>query len=177
MIRVFIGLDLPEDIKRSLGLLKRPVRGAKWVPLENLHLTVRFIGEVSENCLQIIKEELREISFYSFKVKIKDIGHFSAKSTPKVIWAGVDPHEEIMELREKIDEALSKVKIPLEKKKYIPHVTLARLRGTNFQEVVEFLQQGMGFFTREFVLGQMILFSSKQKEEGSVYSIEEIFKF
>jgi len=177
MIRVFIGLDLPEDIKRSLGLLKSPVRGAKWVPLENLHITVRFIGEVSENTLQIIKEELREISFYNFKVKLKDIGHFSAKSSPKIIWAGVEPIEEIMELRERIDEALSRVNIPLEKKKYIPHLTLARLKGSQFPDVAEYLQQGMGFFTREFEVGEMILFSSKQKEEGSVYSVEEIFKF
>ena len=177
MIRVFIGLDLPEDIKRSLGLLKSSVRGAKWVPLENLHITIRFIGEVPENILQNIKEELREISFYNFKVKFKDIGHFSAKSTPKVIWVGLDPLEEIMELREKIDEALTKANIPLEKKKYIPHVTLARLKGSKFPEVAEYLQQGMGFFTREFEIGEMILYSSKQKEEGSVYSVEEIFKF
>jgi RNA 2',3'-cyclic 3'-phosphodiesterase len=177
MIRIFIGLDLPEDIKRSLGLLKSSVRGAKWVPLENLHLTIRFIGEVPENILQNIKEELREISFYNFKVKLKGVGLFSAKSNPKVIWVGLDPLEEIMELREKIDEALTKVNIPLEKKKYIPHVTLARLKGARFSEVAEYLQQGIGFFTREFEFGEMVLFSSKQKEEGSIYSVEEIFKF
>jgi 2'-5' RNA ligase len=105
------------------------------------------------------------------------LGHFSSKSFPKVLWAGVDPPDEIMELRARIDETLNKLNFPTEKKKYIPHVTLARFSGTQFIEVANLLQQSMGFFTREIEFDRVILFSSKQNEKGSVYSIEEIFPF
>ncbi len=177
MIRVFTAIRLPEDIKRSLTLLKGNLRGAKWVSQENLHITLRFIGEVTEKDLQGIKEELRNISFYPFKLKLKDLGHFSAKSTPRVLWVGVDPKEEILELKERIDTGLLNLNIPRDKKKYVPHVTLARFKGSNFEEVAQYLQAGLGFFTREFELNEMVLFSSKTKEDEPQYSIEEIFPF
>lgn len=177
MIRVFVALILPQDIKNSVSLLKGDMQGAKWVPTSDLHLTIRFIGEVSEKQLQNIKEELREISGFPLTLRLKDLRHFSGRAGPKVIWVGVEPIEELTELREMVDAALLKANIPLEEKKFKPHVTLARLKGTPFEILGEYLQAGMGFYTRDIEFKEMALFSSKQKEEGVVYSIEEVFPF
>lgn len=177
MIRTFVALSLPQDIKSSLSLLKGQLRGAKWISSENLHLTIRFIGDVNENQLQNIKEELREVSFLPFKTRLKDLGHFSGRSGPKVVWVGVEYIEELKELREKVDAALLRANIPQEKENFKPHVTLARLKGTPFEDLAEYLQAGMGFYTREIEFNEIGLFSSKQKEDLTIYSLEEVFPF
>lgn len=177
MIRVFVALNLPQDIKSSLSLLKADLRGAQWVPLPNLHLTIRFIGEVNEQQLQFIKEELREVSLLPFSLRLKDLGHFSGRSGPNIIWVGVDPMEELLELRTLVDLALLKANVPLEKLNFKPHVTLAKLKGTPIELLAEYFQAGMGFYTREIEFKEMVLISSKLRKDGPVYSEEEIFKF
>ena len=177
MIRVFIALNLPQDIKSSLSLLQKRMQGAKWTPTENLHLTIRFIGEVSLQQLKIIKEELREISFLPFKIKLKDLGHFSGRSGPKVIWVGVEPLDDLFELRKKVDDALTRANIPREKSNFHPHVTVAKLKGTTFESLAKYLQGQMGFYTREMEFKEMVLLSSKTREECSIYSLEETFIF
>jgi RNA 2',3'-cyclic 3'-phosphodiesterase len=177
VIRLFVALNLPLDIKSSLSLLKAELRGAQWVPSSNLHLTIRFIGEVNEQQLQVIKEELREVSFFPFSLRLKDLGHFSGRSGPNTIWVGVDPKEDLLELRTLVDSALLRAKVPLEKLNFKPHVTLAKLKGVSLESLVEYFQAGMGFYTRKIEFNEMVLISSKLRKDGPVYSEEEIFKF
>lgn len=172
-----MALNLPQDIKSSLSLLRSEVRGAQWVPLDNLHLTIRFIGEVNEQQLQVIKEELREISFFPFSLRLKDLGHFSGKSGPNVIWVGVDPKEDLLELRKMVDAALLRANVPLEKLTFKPHITIAKLKNPPLELLAEYFQAGMGFFTREIEFKEMALISSKHSKDGPIYSQEEIFYF
>lgn len=175
MIRIFTAIELPEDIKDSLTSLKTKIKGAKWVDRAQMHLTLSFIGEVSEHVLKEIKNELESLELNSFKIKLKGLGFWQSNGIPKVIWVGVDPNDNLNLLKEKIDQHLKNIGVLIDKKKYIPHITLARVRGGNLKDLAQMAEGHSLFETREFSVNEFILFSSKLTSKGAIHSNESVF--
>ena len=175
MPRLFIAVDIPETIKKNLESMFFGIPGARWVSLDQLHLTVRFIGDVDGVMFLDIKDRLAEINISPFDIKMKGLGHFPPRGAPRIIWAGLEKSETLMFLRKKIDTALLQIGVTPEKRKFSPHITLARLKNTPPQKVARFLS-GNGFFSQEpFQVEDFKLYSSTLTPKGAIHKVERIY--
>ena len=175
MIRLFVALSLPETVRRQLGLLDGGVPGARWTSLENLHLTLRFIGEGDGRTAQDIDDALAAIDTSPFSLELAGVGEFGGKM-PHMLWAGVRPNEKLLHLQRKVETALQRIRLPPEKRKYSPHVTVARLRGAPLPKVREFLQAHALFASLEFRVESFALYSSQLSHNGSIYRMEREYR-
>lgn len=175
MIRLFVALDIPNEIKSKLLELKRTYAGFKWLSGENMHLTLQFIGEVREEEYRKIVDALEDVQMSALELSIKGVGSFGPSSNPKILYASVEENSLLFDLQSEIREKLLEV-IQLEKQKFIPHVTLARLKNANTLSVSSFLEANHDFKTPSFSVDTFKLLSSKLVPEGPQYSVEQEFE-
>src|SRR5690348_3750710 len=121
-MRLFVALPLPDDVAQGLLMLQSGVPGARWSTREQLHLTLRFIGEADGRDANAIDEALATISAPRFTLELKGVGAFGGKN-PRALWAGVAPNEALIHLQRKIESAIQRLGFPAEERKYTPHVT------------------------------------------------------
>ena len=175
MPRLFIAVDLPDAIKKNLESMFFGIPGARWVALDQLHLTVRFIGDVDGSLFLDIKSALVETRISPFNIQLKGVGHFPPRGAPRVIWVGIEKSEPLQLLRKKIDGTLLKIGVKPEKRKFSPHITLARLKNTPPQKVANFLS-GNGLFSQEpFQIDDFKLYSSTLTPKGAIHKVEKIY--
>ncbi|MFN4196961.1 MAG: RNA 2',3'-cyclic phosphodiesterase [Caldimicrobium sp.] len=182
MVRAFLAIDLPWDIKKALYNLKNIPEPKeiklKWVEEENLHLTLKFFGNISENLVEKIFKLCEKAcqDIFHFRIALSEIGIFPEVGDPRVLWIGIEnSSENIMDLYRKIEKALKPLKLDNKKEKFHPHITLMRIRNINnmmeFQQYVERLKKeaqklkGLSFIVNEIVLFKSDLFPSGPKYE------------
>ena len=166
MPRLFIAVDLPETIRENLESMSFGIPGAKWVSPEQLHLTVRFIGDVDGALFRDIKNILDEVNLASFSLQLKGVGYFPPRGAPRVLWVGLEKSEPLQLLRKKIDARLLRVRVEPEGRKFSPHITLARLKNSPVQKIANFLS-GNGLFSQEpFQVEDFKLYSSILSPKG-----------
>jgi 2'-5' RNA ligase len=175
MIRLFVALELPEAVRSRLSLLQGGVPGARWASDEQLHLTLRFIGEVDDNVAHDIDDALAGIRAPAFTLELAGVGEFGGKN-PRALWAGVRPSEALLHLQKKVETALQRIGLPAEERKFSAHVTLARLRGASREKVVQFLTHHALFGSGPFEVDRFVLFSSHLGSGGSVYHPERTYR-
>src|SRR5437764_14881468 len=127
MLRLFVGIEFPPELKLRLSLLCTGVPGARWVDAGNLHLTLRFIGEVGEDVAADIDEALARLRARRFALQLAGTGVFGG-GRPRALWVGVERQPELVALRDKIEQALIRIGLEPESRKFAPHVTRARAR-------------------------------------------------
>ena len=172
MIRLFVALDLPEGVKDRLAMLGAGVPGAKWLPRENLHLTLRFIGEVPEDHLADIHHGLARIRQAPFDLALAGIGSFHQGRKATDLWVGVDRNEALQHLHDKVGQALQREGIDLEKRRFTPHVTLARLQKAPEERIAGFIAEHNLFRAPLFRVEQFTLFSSFLSSSNAIYTPE-----
>lgn len=175
MIRLFVALELPESIRERLVLLQGGVPGARWSTSEQLHLTLRFIGEVPENVGHDVDDALATIRAPAFELELSGVGEFGGK-TPRALWAGVKNHEALLHLQRKIETALQRIGLAPEPRKFSPHITLARLKAAPWEKVMQFLSHAALFSAGPFEVTQFVLFSSHLSASGSIYHQERVYR-
>jgi RNA 2',3'-cyclic 3'-phosphodiesterase len=139
-MRLFVGIDIPEDVKAKLraALARlRPLADFRWSPIENLHVTTKFIGEWPEEKLEEMKAALAEVnSPTAVDIAIRGLGWFPNPHRPRVFWAGVHAGEELRALTIATDEAVARLGVPAETREFRPHLTLARIKdGVGLESV------------------------------------------
>jgi 2'-5' RNA ligase len=129
-MRIFIGLDIPAEIRERLHQYVERIRSfspaARWARVESLHVTLKFIGEVSEAKIQEIQRALVQIKAQPFEIEFKDIGFFPSARSARVFWAGATATDALPQLVSMIEESVDKLGIAREKRAYHAHLTLAR---------------------------------------------------
>lgn len=130
-MRLFISVEIPDDIKNYLGKIQEEFIGnhsnkVGLVNVNNIHLTLKFLGEVQPNNVELIKENLKKIKFENFSVYLDMIGVFPSENYIRVIWVGLKPEKGILDLQKNIDEKLKK--LFKKEKNFKPHMTLARVK-------------------------------------------------
>jgi 2'-5' RNA ligase len=168
MIRLFVAVPLPEDVRGSLAGITAGVPGARWTPVENLHLTLRFIGEVPEPDFHDIAEALSTIEGAPFSIRIKGVGQFGDRRRAKMLWAGIEPAEQVQLLRNRVENRLTRLGLEPEGRKYMPHITLARLKDSPVDRVGRYLFDNGRFETPFFEVARFALFSSHLGQAGGV---------
>ncbi len=170
MLRLFTGIELPVLLRQRLVLLQGGLDGAKWVERDNFHLTLNFIGEVSEQVAEDAHDALSGIRTPPFDIELKGTGSFARGDNVKVLWVGVEKNEVLHRLKEKIDRARAKYDVPVEKRKYLPHVTLARFRHAPEEaKIAEFMATHNLFSGDAFTVDHFTLFRTHQTKHGSEY--------
>ena len=171
MPRMFIAIDLSDVVKESILLLQNGLRGAKWIARENLHLTIRFIGEVSELEVDDIHSALCKVRSVPFVLKLGGAGVFSTGSRPRSVWIGVKNESPIVSLKSDIDSALARVGFGTDGRKYVPHVTVAKLKG-RCSNLFDFMARLDYMPASSMEIGQFVLFSSYLSRKGPKYTPE-----
>jgi 2'-5' RNA ligase len=174
MIRLFVALELPETVKQRLVMLGGGIPGARWLDEGQLHLTLRFIGEVTENVAHDIDDTLVGLRAPAFTLELAGTGEFGGKN-PRALWAGVRPNEALLHLQKKIETALQRIGLAAEERKFTPHVTLARLKAAPRDKIVQFLTRHSLYASGPFPVDAFVLFSSHPGQEGSVYHPERVY--
>jgi 2'-5' RNA ligase len=174
-MRLFVSIALPDDVARSLALLQTGVPGARWQTREQLHLTLRFIGEVDGRDRAAIDDALASISAPAFSAELKGVGSFGGKR-PHALWVGVAANDALLHLQRKIESALQRIGLEADGRKYTPHVSLARLKGTPNGHVVDFLTDHALYASAPFAVNGFILYSSLLTPNGSIYRAEKAYR-
>ena len=173
MPRLFVAIDLPERIRGDVSSLYEAIHGASWTPEDNLHLTLRFIGEADGDAIQRIDSALRSVEFKPFTMRLKSTGFFPPRGQPKILWCGVARNEELLSLQKQTERALtSKASLPPQDRKFSPHITIARLKDSPEQKLAQFLTTNALFETENLTVSKITLYSSLLKRDGAVYTKE-----
>ncbi len=170
-MRLFVALDIPDAVAATLWLLQAGVPGARWQKREQLHLTLRFIGEVDGAEAAAIDDALAALSVPSFPLALKAVGSFGGR-TPRDLWAGVTPSQPLNHLQRKIESALQRIGLEPDGRKFTPHVTLARLKAPQGGAVADYLTDHALYLSPPFQVERYCLYSSKLTSDGSIYRIE-----
>ena len=174
MPRLFIGLELPELVRMRLGLVRSPLPGAKWIEPEDMHITLRFAGDIDNPQADELVGFLDQVEFRPFEVTIRDMGAFGGRD-PRVVWAGVEGGAQLEQLQRSVDRACRSAGLPPEPRAFKPHVTLARLKGTSAEDVAHFLGARARLAVEPFPVDHFALFSSRPRVGGGPYVVENIF--
>jgi 2'-5' RNA ligase len=175
MQRLFVALAVPDDVAQALALLQSGVPGARWQTREQLHLTLRFIGEVDGRDAAMIEDALAAIDAPAFELSPHGVGEFGGKH-PHTLWAGVRASEPLLHLQRKIETALQRAGQPPDRQKYTPHITLARLNRANLGRVMDWLTDHALASAPAFTVGGFILYSSVLTSDGSIYRAERAYR-
>lgn len=172
MPRLFTALEIPRDAALSLSLLRGGLPGARWTDVENYHLTLRFIGDVEGHVADEIANALDRVHRSSFSLALSGVGAFGSKK-PHAVWAGVRPSPDLNALQAEIERICQRMGLPSDPRKFMPHVTLARLRNSSPVDVAHYLSGRGNFSTLPFKVGRFVLMSSRDSVGGGPYIVEE----
>jgi 2'-5' RNA ligase len=174
MPRLFTALEIPRDAALSLSLLRGGLPGARWLDVENYHITLRFIGDVDGPTADEVVNALDRVDRSSFSLSLSGIGSFGAKK-PHSIWAGVSPSAELMALQAEIERICQRIGLAPDTRRFSPHVTLARLRHARVSDVVSYLSGRGDFRTESFDVGRFVVMSARDSVGGGPYLVEEAY--
>jgi len=179
-MRTFIAIELPKEIKDSLAKLQNQLNesGAdvKWVEPQNLHLTLKFLGERDEKKVKQIAQVIEKIAQGkgSFQARIASLGAFPGIKSPRVIWVGINQGDsETKEIAKELEEEIAKTGIPKEDRPFSSHITIGRIRSSlNRERLVQGLQEladDLAGKNLEFCIAKFTLFKSILTPKGPIY--------
>jgi RNA 2',3'-cyclic 3'-phosphodiesterase len=167
-MRLFAAIEIPADLKEALrsfvGRL-RPVANIAWSPVDNLHVTTKFIGEWPEPRLDEMKSALASVPLSApVDITVKGVGWFPNARRPRVFWAGVEGGEPLCALAHATEQAVARLGVPVEQRTYSPHLTLARIRVAvpldRLHQALQSLPAGCDFYFGSFTAAQFFLYLS-----------------
>ena len=172
-MRLFVGLELPWEVRQRMALLMGAgIPGARWVPAENYHVTLRFIGEAPRHLADEIDHALAALKAPSFALTLAGIGTFAKGGRSQSLWLGVARSEPLERLQSKIETALQRCGLEPERRRFQPHVTLARLDNAAEAKLAGFVQAHNLFRTDPVTVEHFTLFRSLLGKEQPVYTPE-----
>jgi RNA 2',3'-cyclic 3'-phosphodiesterase len=171
MPRLFTAIELPEALREDLSALEAPLPGAHWTHEDNLHITLRFAGDIDNRTADEFAAELSGIDLDSFTLRISGVGAFGGNG-PRILYAGVAPSPQLEALARAHERAARNAGLEPEKRTFKAHVTLARMRRGRGEAVARWLQRHARFSSGPFAVTRFLLMSSRPKTGGGPY-VEE----
>jgi 2'-5' RNA ligase len=172
-MRLFVALDLPRTLRDRLSMLAGGgLPGARWVPPDNYHMTLRFIGETPFHRAEEIDTALASLRARGFALTLSGVGTFTKGGRSTALWVGVERNPQLDHLQTKIETALQRCGLDPERRRFQPHVTLARLDNVPEGKLVSYVQAHNLFRADPLPVEHFTLFSSLLGKEASVYTPE-----
>lgn len=174
MPRLFIGLEVPEQLGTELSFLRGGLPGARWIDAENYHVTLRFLGDIDDRTANEVELLLGGIRQSNVEIVLDGLDAFGG-DRPRSIFVRVRPSPELTELQADLERLARRAGLPAEPRKFTPHITLARLRGVSSRTVADWLSMRGGFFGQKFRADSFVLFSSRTSIGGGPYVAEATY--
>ena len=174
MPRLFTGLELPETVVGQIALARGGVVGARWLEPEDYHVTLRFVGDVDTRTAHDIAETLDEIRRPTARVQFDGLGWFGGDK-PRQLVARIKAEPSLMDLQAEQERRLRRIGLPPETRKFMPHVTLARLRGVGPRAVADYLASRGILAVEAFTAERFVLFSAREGSGGGPYIVEAAY--
>jgi 2'-5' RNA ligase len=174
MPRLFTGIEIPPAVGDALSLLRGGLPGARWLEPDSYHVTLRFIGDIDERTADEVAGQLSRVRRASFAVAFEGLDSFGTRKPHAIVARATFPAA-LGELQAEHERIMQRIGLPPEPRKFTPHVTLARLRGTSIREVAEYLSLRGGFTTAAFPVNRFVLFSSRDQTGGGPYLVEDAY--
>lgn len=162
-------------VREALTLLCDDIARARWTPPAQQHLTLRFIGDVSTESRQLIEDALGRVRVASFFLAVEGVGRFPPRGHPAVVWAGVNGHPHLHQLRQQVDDRLLGTGVPFELRPFVPHFTLARTAGSSAGAVEQWLKRHRDFAGPAWRVDAFHLVKSVTTPDGSAYTVLRTF--
>jgi RNA 2',3'-cyclic 3'-phosphodiesterase len=174
MPRLFIALEVPRSVAAGLSLLKGGIPGSRWVDPENFHLTLRFVGDIDNKHADDLAEALDHIRVPPLTLSVNGLSVFGSKK-PHALIALVDHQPHLSELHFSIERLCQRLGFAAEPRKFVPHITLARLKNTKPEEAAFYLSQHGLVSVPNFTVSRFVLMSSRDSVGGGPYAIEATY--
>ena len=174
MPRLFTAIEIPEIVRAQLALVRGNLPGAKWVEMEDMHLTIRFFGDFGNLEADELVSTLARVDFDPFELKITGLGVFGGRD-PRALFAGIADSEPLNALQRASERAARAARLPPETRAFKPHITLARLKNAKPELVARFLSARPPLQAWPFTVDQFTLMSSRPGVGGGPYVREERF--
>ncbi|SON57317.1 2'-5' RNA ligase [Hartmannibacter diazotrophicus] len=174
MPRLFTAVEIPRDIAMQLSLLRGGLHGARWIDPENFHVTLRFIGDIDDRTADEVADALDRVNRRSFTLQIRGLDAFSSRG-PHALIASIEPTASLLELQAEQERLMQRLGLKPEPRRFHPHVTLARLRGTTSSEVADWLAMRGDYRLPAFEVSRFVLYSSRSSVGGGPYLVEEAY--
>jgi len=168
-VRLFIAIELPNGIKNELGRLRTNIEGVRWMPAEQFHLTLAFLGEVDEETALRLSANLAEIRTATFELTLAEASCFPSQQRPRVIWIGVKPEPRLLKLAAAVQQSALNSGIFLEERPFSPHITLARLKSPSTDELSDYINRKSGLTLTPFSVKEFTLFQSSLSSQGALH--------
>ena len=169
MLRLFVGLGMPETVQDALLGLTEGIPGATWISHENYHITLRFLGDMQEGAAADIDVALTGLAVPAFELELKGVGHFGPLRNARALWAAVAPSPPLVHLRNKVEAACVRAGAEPERRKFKPHVTLARIKGETGHHLADYLARHNLFAAGPIQVDRFTLFHSHLTSAGAFY--------
>jgi RNA 2',3'-cyclic 3'-phosphodiesterase len=174
MPRLFAGLEVPSHVMSVLSMLRGGLPGARWMEPSDYHITLRFIGDIGNRTASDIDSLLMDVNRRPIALKIRGLGSFGGDK-PHSIYAAVEPNRELSDLQGEVDRLVRACGVESDKRRFMPHVTLARLKGASSLDVADYLSLRGWFPPQAFVADRFALFSSRVSTGGGPYIVETTY--
>lgn len=174
-MRLFVAIDFPDLVHQQLQLIYGGIPGARWVEPAQLHLTLRFIGEVDGRLASDIKAVLNTVHVEPVTLVLAGIGHFPPRRNPEILWVGVEKNPALEEFQTKIESALARIGIARERHNFFPHVTIARLKHAPTGKIGAFMAAYNLTRTEPFLVDTFYLYSSTLGAKQAVHRKEQAY--
>jgi RNA 2',3'-cyclic 3'-phosphodiesterase len=174
MPRLFAGLEIPAHVTTVLSMLRGGLPGARWVEPSDYHITLRFIGDIGNRVAAEIDDLLAEVSRRPLSLKVAGLGAFGGDK-PHSVYAAVENTRELVELQGEVDRIVRACGIAADKRRFQPHVTLARMRGASSLDVADYLSTRGWYPGQTYVADRFVLYSSRMSTGGGPYMVETTY--
>jgi 2'-5' RNA ligase len=172
--RLFTGLEIPLEIAQSLSMLRGGLPGARWIDPENYHVTLRFIGDIDDAMAREIAYLLEHVRRRGFEARFNGLSSFGGRR-PRAVIAALPPVAPLIELQAEHERIMQRVGLEPERRKFLPHVTLARLRDSSSRQVADYLAMRGPLTFPPFAVSRFVLFSSRASVGGGPYVVEAAY--
>lgn len=174
MPRLFAALEIPHHAATHMSMLRGGLQGARWIDMENYHLTLRFIGDIEHHLADEVADALARVHRRPFTLGFSGLGAFGGKK-PHSLYAVPTASPDLYDLQAEIAGICRRLGLAPDPRKFTPHVTLARLRNTSPAAVASYLSVRGGFHVSPFKVTQFALMSSRNSVGGGPYIAEETY--
>ncbi|MBV9867508.1 MAG: RNA 2',3'-cyclic phosphodiesterase [Abitibacteriaceae bacterium] len=171
MPRLFIAIDLPDAIRQQLSSLRTDLAGARWVKPAQMHLTLRFIGEMDETVAQAVSVALTSVQASRFELQLNGIDCFPHRRAPRVLWVGIEDNPALHRLYETIEGSLRRLGLVAETHPFAAHITLARFKNAPVEPVKQFIKANSEFAAEPFLVEEFRLYSSTLERQGALHQV------
>ena len=174
-MRLFVAIALPADLRARLSRMQQGVPAARWVDPDNLHLTLRFIGEADDGQAHDLDAALAQVRAVRFDLTLAGVGRFGQGRKSRALWVGVESAPALDRLRRKVEQAVQAADFAPEGRKFSPHVTLARFKGDPGHRLHDHLAHHAPFRAEAFEVRQFVLYSSLLAQAGAIYTPQRVY--